>query len=187
MSSESAENSSPASTSSTTTPSSGTKSGGEIWADFKDGVGNLRDAFESIDIKESVRVRRELLNSAIEKNFLLAESMKVAMHPEALMKDVHAGLYDVSTKINQQFPYQASLCRTHDYLLVSTVAVLVSFPLLSKYSILFAIAPMRSPCQTLLGVSKKAAFFSAIFTGALTKGATSVVNYKWEYPPQDKH
>jgi len=95
-----------------------------------------KEFVESIDVKESVRVRREQLNEIIEKNVFVAESIKVALHPEAFKKDFMGALTVCSTKLNDKYPYEASLCRSHEYLVIAGAVTIASLPFLSKFSII---------------------------------------------------
>lgn len=98
-----------------------------------DDVKNIFNKVHDFDLRQKIRDTREKVNEEIEHHPALALISKIHA-PKKWAKDLDDTVYDFSEQFNKDDVYLSSLCRSHEDLIIGSVAFSNFIVLRSKFS-----------------------------------------------------
>ncbi len=125
----------------------------EKWMTF-----HLRDKLESLRVKANQQLVRF--------DAVLNNVKSVASKPVDFKDDLLLQTYKFSAKLNTQYPYAASMCRSHEELVIASSMLFIAIP------------AWRLP--------RKAFLASALGTYIVSQATCCTFNFKWNVPMEVK-
>jgi hypothetical protein len=101
-----------------------------------DAFAQAQSWYRSVDIKGTVATYREKINNDVFGNPTLKQIEQWPHKPKEVAAEIDRDLRALSTKFNDQFPYAASMCRSHTGLVLGSFVAITVLPVWSRGTLL---------------------------------------------------
>lgn len=159
-----------------------------LWETIKEPFKQVQDSYRSLDIKGTIEKYREKINHDVIENPTLKKMQQLPHKPKEISAEIDKELRTLSIKFNENYPYAASMCRSHPTLILGSFLTVCIFPLWTrrKYSIVISCC-LRIffryilNCVHYVANSFKTVAKSAVALTLLGQGTLEVINYQWSH------
>jgi hypothetical protein len=134
-----------------------------LWETIKEPFKQVRDSYRSLDIKGTIEKYREKINHDVIENPTLKKMQQLPHKPKEISTEIDKELRTLSIKFNENYPYAASMCRSHPTLILGSFLAVCIFPLWTRPN------------------SFKTVAKSAVALTLLGQGTLEVINYQWSH------